>query len=236
MICAAAPAPTPRLSPRRCPAASRSGAPLHGRPAAASSDRDRRDPTRASHVACGMWRTWRHHETYTKSWILNLTKSDRCVLCRPAPGYLGFISIIISRRTDTRCRRSPDTGYGPIRTTRPILILLSRGNDLSNDVCRVHLHHGSICMLPRGRAPGRGWLAGGGSTPARRRAGAAAGGRSRTARRVVRRRVPRCRPPRPRLTGLDRVRESVTDVTTLPMSMSDHTERLSPVDTTTEPH
>ena len=132
------------------------------------------------------------------------------------PGISDLFSIIISRRTDTRCRRSPDTGYGPIRTTRPILILLSRGNDLSNDVCRVHLHQ-SICMLPRGRAPGRGWLAGGGTTPARRRAGAAAGGRSRTARRVVRRRVPRCRPPRPRLTGLDRVvRESVTDVTTLP--------------------
>ena len=42
----AEPAPLPR---------SRSGAPLHGRPAGASSDRDRRDPTheQGSHVGCG---------------------------------------------------------------------------------------------------------------------------------------------------------------------------------------
>ena len=38
-----------------------------------------------------------------------------------------------------------------------------------------------------------------------------------------------------RLSGaVERRSESVTDVTTRPMS--DHTERLSPVDTTTEPH
>jgi len=91
----AEPAPLPR---------SRSGAPLHGRPAGASSDRDRRDPTREP---CGMWRTWRRHETDTKFFD---TKSDR------EPSYHG------RAHTDTTQRAAPHPactypGPGPAMAT-----------------------------------------------------------------------------------------------------------------------
>jgi hypothetical protein len=89
----AEPAPLPR---------SRSGVPLHGRPAGASSDRDRRDPTREP---CGMWRTWRRHETDTKFFD---TKSDR------EPSYHG------RAHTDTTQRAAPHpacTYPGPAMAT-----------------------------------------------------------------------------------------------------------------------
>jgi len=80
----AEPAPLPR---------SRSGVPLHGRPAGASSDRDRRDPTREP---CGMWRTWRRHETDTKFFD---TKSDR------EPSYHGRAHTDMTQRAAPHPRR-----------------------------------------------------------------------------------------------------------------------------------
>jgi hypothetical protein len=130
------------------PDASAEPAPLRpSRGGGASSDRDRRDLIRASHVACGMWRTWRHHETDTKSWT-----TINAIVCTSISRI--SISIIISFAVRIRAR-SPLAGYrigiraDSYSTTRPkILILLGLEVTSCGFYDRV-----SRAMLPR--SPGR---------------------------------------------------------------------------------